>query len=152
MPTAEWIPQLKRELVGISNPMPRLDILNFVVRHMAAAPTNVIGTFIPNGAMYAGLVTLLVAPAALAHHRRREVWFFVLVLATALQFSFGWGPLVWLHHASPVPIDFPKTRIIVLADFSLAMLAGFGVAALTSRDAAGPALADRGDRAGGGRR
>lgn len=133
LPTAEWIPQLKRELVGLSNPMPAADILNFVVRHMAAAPINVIGTFIPNGAMYAGLVTLLVAPAAPVHPRRREVWFYVLVLATALQFSFGWGPFAWLQHASPVQIDFPKTRIIVLADFSLAMLAGFGVAVLTSR-------------------
>jgi len=133
LPTAEWIPQLKRELVGLSDPMSSGDILNFVVRHIAAAPTNVIGTHIPNGALYAGLVTLLVAPAALAHQRRREVWFFVLVLATALQFAFGWGPFVWLHHASPVPIDFPKTRIIVLADFALAMLAGFGVAILTSR-------------------
>jgi hypothetical protein len=55
-----------------------------------------------------------------------------LVLATALQFTFGWGPLVWLHHALPVQIDFPKIRIIVLADFALAMLAGFGVAVLTT--------------------
>ena len=134
VPTVEWIPQLTRELVGISKPMPGFDILNFISRHMAAAPINVIGSYIPNGAMYAGLVTLMVAPAALVHGRRREVWLYLLVLTTALQFSFGWGPLVWLHHASPVPIDFPKMRIIVLADFALAMLAGFGVAALTRPD------------------
>jgi len=132
LPTVEWIPQLTRELLGISNPMPAFDIFNFVVRHMAAAPANVIGTLIPNGAMYAGLATLLVAPLAVLHGRRREVWFYLLVLAAALQFAFGWGPLAWLHRASPVPIDFPKTRIIVLADFSLAMLLGFGVAALTA--------------------
>jgi hypothetical protein len=134
LPTVEWIPQLKRELVGLSNPMPGFYILNFVVRHMAAAPINVIGAYIPNGAMYAGLVTLLVAPAALIHRRWREVWLYLLALATALQFTFGWGPLVWLHHLSPVPIDFPKMRIVLLADFSLAMLAGFGISVLTSAD------------------
>ena len=50
----------------------------------------------------------------------------MLVLLTSLQFTFGWGPLVWLHHALPVEIDFPKVRIVVLADFALAMLAGSG--------------------------
>jgi hypothetical protein len=134
LPTVEWIPQLKREIFGLSDSMPAFYILNFVVRHMAAAPINVIGAYIPNGAMYAGLVTLLLAPAALVHRRWREVWFYLLVLATALQFTFGWGPLVWLHHLSPVPIDFPKMRIILLAEFSLAMLAGFGISALTSPD------------------
>lgn len=132
LPTIEWIPQLKRELVGVSPSMPARDALNFVIRHMAAAPVNVVGSFIPNAAMYAGLVTLLVVPAALTHPRQREVWFFMLVLITALQFAFGWGPLVWLHHSMPTPIDFPKMRIILLADFSLAMLAGFGVSALSS--------------------
>ena len=131
LPTIEWIPQLKRELVGISAAMPPGDAFNFVVRHMAAAPVNVIGSAIPNAAMYAGLVTLLLVPTALLHPRWREVWLYVVVLAVAVQFAFGVGPLVWLHHAMPTPIDFPKTRIILLADFSLAMLAGFGVAVLT---------------------
>jgi len=132
VPTIEWIPQLKRELTGITMAMPPWDMLNFVVRHLAAAPINMVGSFIPNAAMYAGLVPLLILPAALVHPRWREVWLFVLVLLTALQFSFGWGPLVWLHHAMPVQIDFPKVRIIALADFSMAMLTGFAVAVLTT--------------------
>jgi hypothetical protein len=73
---------------------------------------------------------VLVLPAVLVHARRRDVWLHILVVLTALQFTFGWGPLVWLHHLSPVPIDFPKTRIILLADVSLALLAGFGISAL----------------------
>jgi hypothetical protein len=131
LPAVEWLPQLKRELVGTSDVMPGFYILNLVYRHLAASPLNGIGVYIPNGAMYAGLLALLMLPAALAYPRRRDVWLHVVVVLTALQFTFGWGPLVWLHHLSPVPIDFPKTRIILLADFSVAMLAGFGVAALT---------------------
>jgi hypothetical protein len=131
LPTAEWIPQLKRELVGTSDVMPGFYILDLVYRQMAAAPLNALGIYIPNGAMYAGLLTILVLPAALVHPRRRDVWLHVVVVLTALQFTFGWGPLVWLHHLSPIPIDFPKTRIILLADFSVAILAGFGVDALT---------------------
>jgi hypothetical protein len=130
LPTVEWLPQLKRELVGISDVMPGFYILDLVYRQMAAAPLNALGIYIPNGAMYAGLLTMLVLPAALVHPRRRDVWLHIVVVLTALQFTFGWGPLVWLHHLSPVPIDFPKTRIILLADFSLAMLAGFGISAL----------------------
>lgn len=133
VPTVEWIPQLTRELLGLSDPMPGFYALGFVVRHLAAAPTNAIGVMIPNGAMYAGLVTLLVLPAALAHPRWRETWFYLLVLAAAVQFAFGWGPLAWLQRAAPIQVDFPKTRVILLADFSLAMLAGFGVAALGAR-------------------
>ncbi|MGE3909661.1 MAG: YfhO family protein [Chloroflexota bacterium] len=131
LPTIEWIPQLKRELIGITAGMPYWDIMNFVYRHLAAAPINGIGSYIPNAAMYAGLVTLVILPAALMHRRWREVWFFVLMLLTALQFSFSWGPLVWLHHSMPVQVDFPKIRIIALADFSLAMLAGFAVSSLS---------------------
>jgi hypothetical protein len=132
LPTVEWIPQLEREILSANDPMPSFYALNLVLRHMAAAPLNVAGIYIPNGAMYAGLVTLMVAPAALLHPRRREVWFFVAVLATALQFTFGVGPLAWLHQQLPVPVDFPKSRIILLADFALAMLAGFGIAALAT--------------------
>ena len=132
LPTIEWIPQLKRELSGLSNPMPDFYVFNFISRHMAAAPINVIGAYIPNGAMYAGLVTLLVLPAALVHSRWREVWFYLLVLAVSLQFAFGWGPLAWLQRSQPaLQVDFPKTRIILLADFCLAMLAGFGMSVLT---------------------
>src|SRR6185436_4420780 len=83
-----------------------------------------------------GLVTLVLLPAALVHPRRREVWFFVAMLGVALSFTFGWGPLYWLHQASPVVIDFPRTRIVVLAELSLAMLAGFGVDALSAGSAA----------------
>ena len=42
-------PQLKRELIGISNPMQPFYVLDFVVRHLAAAPTNAIGALIPKG-------------------------------------------------------------------------------------------------------
>jgi hypothetical protein len=134
LPTVEWIPQLRRQLTGLSDPMPGFYALNLIVRHLAAAPTNVVGVMIPNGAMYAGLVTFLVLPAVLVHPRQREVWLHLLVVVVALQFAFGWGPLAWLQRASPIQVDFPKTRIILLADFSLAILAGFGVAALTARD------------------
>jgi hypothetical protein len=129
LPTIEWLPQLDRQLIGSTDPMPSFYFLNLLLRQMATEPLNVVGAYIPNGAMYAGLVSLVLLPAALIHPRRREVWFFVGMLVVALSFTFGWGPLYWLHQASPVPIDFPKTRIIMLAELSLAMLAAFGVAA-----------------------
>jgi hypothetical protein len=132
LPTAEWLPQLDRRLTGWSEPMPTFYGFGLVVRHIAGYPKNVIGAYVPQGAIYAGLVTLLLVPAALLHPRRREVWLFVVVLTSTLQFALGWGPVYWLHQASPVPIDFPRARVIVLGDFSLAMLAGFGMAALIS--------------------
>jgi hypothetical protein len=51
LPTVEWLPQLKRELVGISDAMPGFYILDLVYRQMAAAPLNALGIYIPNGAM-----------------------------------------------------------------------------------------------------
>jgi hypothetical protein len=142
LPTIEWLPQLDRQLVSSSSPMPGFYVANLILRQTATEPFNVVGAYIPNGAMYAGLVSLVLLPAALLHPRRREVWFCLGMLLVALQFTFGWGPLFWLHQASPVPIDFPKTRIIMLAELSLAMLAGFGVAALSPGSTPGSAALD----------
>ena len=97
LPTVEWMPQLKRELVGISDVMPGFYILILVYRHLAASPLNAIGAYIPNGAMYAGLLALLVLPAALIHPRRRDVWLHVAVVLTALAVH------VWLGAAGLAP-------------------------------------------------
>ena len=134
LPTLEWLPQLVRQTVGGNiDTYPAAWALGSIVRH-TAGPYNVVGAFLPEGLHYAGLVPLVLSPAALHHPRRRDVWLFLVLLAVAFQVGLGWGPLHWVRLALPVQTDIPKIRMLLLANFALAMLTAFAVSALTSTE------------------
>ncbi len=129
LPTLEWIGLLGRTIHKAWTARPSAEILTLVSRDLRANP-NSAGIAIPEGAGYAGMLTLLLAPLALLNRNRRDAIFFGVLVAASLQVVYGWGPLYWLSRHVPVVQAIPNGRLLVVADFGLAVLAGLGVSAL----------------------
>ncbi len=129
LPTLEFIGTLDRGLDDAWPPKPLREMAAFLSRDLRASP-NSAGVPIPEGAAYAGMLTLLLAPLALLHRKRRDAVFFVLLLAAALQIVYGFGPIYWLSLHTPVLRGIPNGRLLGVADLSLAILAALGMSAL----------------------
>ncbi len=143
LPTLEWVGHLARTTDlswGRFRPFPEL--LSFFSRH-ARAPTNPLGVPIPEGATYAGILTLLLAPLAFGTRRKGLPVFFFLLFAGAAQVAYGFGPLYRLSLVTPVLRSFPNNRLILLMDFALAILAGLGLTAVERRLARDPSAPSR---------
>lgn len=79
---------------------------------------------------YIGLLTLFLAAVALARTRHRVAVFHALLAAGSLLVVYGVPPFPALMHALPVASDINHQRLLLLVDFSAAVLAGFGLDAL----------------------
>ena len=79
---------------------------------------------------YVGLFTLLLVVVALARTRHRAVLFHTLLAVGSLLVVYGVPPFPALMHALPVTSDINHQRLLLLVDFSAAVLAGFGLDAL----------------------
>ena len=75
LPTLEWAGQLGGRLDSVWSPLRPFEALALVSRDILRDP-NSAGIFVPEGAAYAGMATLLLIPLAAFHHRRRDVVFF----------------------------------------------------------------------------
>ena len=140
LPTIEWIGQLRRSIHRPWTANPLADILNLVSRDQGGDP-NSVGVRIPEGAGYAGMLTLLLAPLALVHsfqRNRRNAVFFLLAAACCIQVIYGLGPLYQLSREIPILRGAANGRLIAVVDFSLAMLAGLGASAVEERLRAAP--------------
>lgn len=141
LPALEFIGQLDRGLDASWGPRPLSEIFAFLSRDLGGNP-NSAGVPIPEGAAYAGMMTLLVAPLAILHRNRRDAIFFLVLVACALQIVYGWGPAYWLSLRTPVLRGIPNGRLLGVADLGLAVLAGLGLSALAGElDARGRARA-----------
>ena len=129
MPTLEFIGQLDRGLDRNWGAKPLHEIAAFVSRDLGSNP-NSARVPIPEGAAYAGMLTLLLAPLALMHRNRRDAIFFLALLAGALSIVYGRGPVYWLALHTPVLRGIPNWRLLVVADLALAVLGGLGLSAL----------------------
>jgi len=139
VPTVEWIGNLKRSIHRPWTAYPLTNIFNLVSRDQGGDPSSV-GVDIPEGAGYAGMLTLLLAPLALLHRNRRHAVFFLLLVVCSLQVIYGLGPLYALSRAIPVLRGAANGRLIAVVDFGLAVLAGLGVSAIEERIRAAPGL------------
>ena len=137
VPTIEWIGFLRRSIHRAWTAGPLVEILNLVSRDQGGEP-NTVGVRIPEGAGYAGMLTLLLAPLALLHRNRRNAVFFTLLVLCCIQVIYGLGPLYWLSRAIPVLRGAANGRLIAVVDFGLAVLAGLGAAAVEERILAAP--------------
>jgi hypothetical protein len=144
LPTLEWIGELQRTLSNTWGSRPSIEILNFVYRDIVSNP-NSAGFSIPEGSGYAGIATLVLAPLAYFHNNRRDVLFFTCALFVALAIIYGWEPFFWLSHQIPLIRGLANWRLLFLADFCLAVLAGLGASALVEALKKGRTLAQ--DRA-----
>ena len=120
-PTFEWIARLERSLQGSWGHLPLRDIATFVSRNKLADP---------NSDGYAGMITLLLVPFAVLHRNRRDAIFFMLLLAVAIEIPFGLPPFYGLSQRAPILGGLPNARVLLEADFALAVLAGLGLSAL----------------------
>lgn len=136
VPTLEFIRELDR---GVSEPWgarPLPEIAAFLSRDLGAT-INSAGVPIPEGAAYAGMLTLLLAPLAILRRNRRDAWFFLVLIVVCLSIAYGQGPVYRLSLHTPVLRGIPNARLLAVADLSLAVLAGLGLTALLEEFRAG---------------
>jgi hypothetical protein len=129
IPTLEWLGQVNHSLDISWGVKPIGQLLSFFSRDIARNP-NSSGLEVPESAAYAGMITLLAAPLALLHRNRRGTLFFLLTIVAALQVVVG-GPVSWLVDHTPVLSGMKNGRALLVIDFSLGVLAGLGVSALS---------------------
>lgn len=110
----------------------------FLSRDIQADPTNA-DMNLPDEAIYPGVLALLLAAHAFLS-RRGDALFFALLAVLAIEIMFGWGLPYWLSSHVPGFAAFNNKRFLLLASFSIAILAGLGLTRLQERwRASGPA-------------
>ncbi|HKD18959.1 MAG TPA: YfhO family protein, partial [Thermoanaerobaculia bacterium] len=129
LPALEFIGKLHRTLDVAWSAKPRHEILAFVSRDFSQNP-NAAGVGIPEGAAYAGMLALLLAPLAVLHRNRRDAVFLAALLVVAVGIVYGLWPFFALSLRVPVLKGIPNGRLLAVADLALAVLAGLGLSAL----------------------
>jgi hypothetical protein len=135
VPTLEWVRQSGRGLNALwDGSFPVHQGLGFFSRDALRGP-NSAGIAVPNALGYVGMFTLLAAAVAPLHRFPRYVIWFCGLVAIGLAVTFGVEPIHWLVIHTPVIKGLKNERLILLADFGLAALAGFGVSMLQEAQA-----------------
>src|SRR6185436_12646397 len=98
----------------------------------ARAP-NSAGLWMPESAAYVGLLTLLAAPFGLFHSNRRYAIFLALLTVLALAIAYGVPPVHWIVNHIPVLTALKNSRMVLVAGFGFAALAGLGISTLEER-------------------
>ncbi|HEV2318890.1 MAG TPA: YfhO family protein [Verrucomicrobiae bacterium] len=75
---------------------------------------------------YVGIVPLFLAITAVTFRRGKFCVFFLCIFAGSLWIIFGIPPMPGLTRALPILRDINNTRLLLVAGFSLAVLAGLG--------------------------
>lgn len=131
LPSTEWLARIRRSLdsgeLG-ATALPRGHLLAFLSRDDHAHP-NSAGIAIPEGQAYAGALTLLAACLAPLARRRRHVLLASALVGFCCSSIYGVGPGYWLTSQLPVLRALPNTRLLLVAGFAVALLAGLGVTA-----------------------
>ncbi|HYR82958.1 MAG TPA: YfhO family protein [Terriglobia bacterium] len=129
IPSLEWLHQLGSPLAIRWPLLPLHQILGLVSRDISRA-SNSAGISIPEAAGYVGMITLLAASLAPLHHARKYVVFLAVLTLASLGVAFGVEPIQWLAAHTPVFAGLKNSRMILVADFGLAALAGLGISVL----------------------
>jgi Bacterial membrane protein YfhO len=131
IPTVEWLGQIEHGLAIRWPVRPLGDMLAFLSRDIMRDP-NSANLAIPESAAYVTPMALLLAPLALFTLKRREAAFFLLVVVAALSVVHGWWPVQSIVERTPILAGIKNGRLLLVIDFSLAVLAGLGTTALGS--------------------
>jgi hypothetical protein len=129
LPTTEWIGQVFHLLNIVWPALPLPDALGIVSRDIQHGP-NSAHILVPEAASYVGMMTLLAAPLAAFHSRKRYVLALAIITGLAFAAAFSVQPVQWLIAHIPVLKGIKNHRLILVQSFGLAALAGFGIAAL----------------------
>jgi len=76
------------------------------------------------------MITLLAIPFGLFHRNRRYSWFLAAVTVVALCAAYGIQPVHWLVQQTPVLNALKNSRLVFVAAFGIAALAGLGISVL----------------------
>jgi hypothetical protein len=135
LPTLEWILESRRSLETIWPSFELHQGLGFFSRDVLRGP-NSAGIFVPNAVGYVGMLTLLAAALGVLHSSRRYVLWFMGLVAVGIAGTYGIEPVHWLLTHTPIVKGLRNERLILLADFGLAALAGLGISFLEEQRAA----------------
>jgi hypothetical protein len=132
---AQWLPSLQYALLSSRAGMTYQDASGGLplieLRHML---------LVNRSPVYAGLLPLIFALVAIWLHQRRAVWFWAAMGVVALFLGLGGNTFVYSLFYLLVPgfaLFRSQERAALLLSFSLAMLAGYGLASLLGRKVAG---------------
>jgi hypothetical protein len=129
IPTLEWLGQMPGALQIRWPVLPPKQILSWVSRDIFRGP-NSANLQVPEAASYAGMISLLAASLGLIHSAKRHVLFLSALSLAALAIAYGVEPLHSIVSYVPVLAGVKNGRMIYLATFGIAALAGLGVSAL----------------------
>lgn len=129
IPTIEWLGQINRGLDSLFGPRPLSELIGFFSRDSGDSP-NAAGVHSPEGAIYAGILTLILLPVAFISRRLRDLWFIVGIAALSFGISYGYEPFWWFSQQIPVLKGLPNHRLLIVLAFCLALLAGAGLTVL----------------------
>lgn len=132
LPTLEWVQYTLRPPVRSARGMvarPIWEVAALFYRDAGSNP-NAVGMRVPEAVTYSGVLTVLAALAAVLHRDRRQVVFWLLILLSAAQVVYGWGPVFWVSGHAPFIAAQNNLRVALVICFALIALAGLGFTAL----------------------
>lgn len=130
MPTLEWIRHvnLPEDIRWPARPIS--EMLAFFSRDISTN-LNSARLPVPESSSYVAPLALLLAPFAFFYRKRRDAFFFLLVLVVCVQLIWKIGPVDWVVEHVGTLARLKNWRTLLLMDFSLAVLAGLGITVLT---------------------
>ncbi len=132
LPTLEWVSLIARSLNFHWGSLASSQSLAFISRDLLHQP-NVDGISIPEGAAYIGAFTIALLPLIVLWRKRRDVVFFVALAFFCIETAYGWQPAFWISAHIPVLANLPNWRLLGVADFAIAVLAGLAISAVAAR-------------------
>jgi hypothetical protein len=129
IPTIEWLGRLGPQLDNAQPVLDRHQGQGFFSRDILRDP-NSAGIAIPEGSAYVGMLGLLAACLAPFHKSRSYVLFFAILALVATAVAFGFQPIRWVVVHLPVIKAMKNARLIMVANFAIAALAGLGISTM----------------------
>jgi len=132
--------------------LPPSALIHFLLPQASGSPTvgfEEVGAWLQLGGVenynehtgYVGITALFLALFAVVFRRDKPSFFFLTLAALCTLVICGVGPIPSILRALPLLRDVNHVRLLLVIDFSLAVLAGLGLDALLRRPERKPALA-----------
>jgi hypothetical protein len=128
-PTMEWLQLTHRSISDLWAPLHLKKALAFFSRDLSHN-LNVSGFRIPVEAAYAGGLTLIAAPLAWFFPNRRLAIGFMVLLLISFAGVYGIEPVRSIELSVPVFQGAKKEQMLLIVEFSLAVLSGMGLTVL----------------------
>jgi hypothetical protein len=129
IPTLEWLGQLGLQ---VEQPQPGPDRhqgQTFFSRDISRNPSSA-GLWVPEASAYIGMIGLMTASLALFHPSRPYVYLFVGIAVVSGAAAFSIPPVQWIVVHLPIAKAMKNGRLMLVTDFAIAALAGFGMSAI----------------------